>query len=251
MRTRPIAAILVIACLVIAAAVALVLLDVVALPWAGPSGSGPVGPSEGRLRVEYELLSAGDIAPGAGDREVVAEIIRHRLETAGLTDAAVKVEGDRIVVDVPSIESAPVLRRLVLPSGRLDFVPLGNDAVLEGAVLDLRTQQPLFSGDQVASASVGNDQQGLPTVDFVLRPEAAALFASYTADHIGEYFAITLDGRVLKAPVIRGAIKGGEVQIAMGQPAATLDQVRELVSILRFGSFPWPLREVGTEAAPT
>ena len=48
-----------------------------------------------------------------------------------------------------------------------------------------------------------------------LRPEAGGtrLFADYTAKNIGSYFAITVDGVVVSAPVIQSEIKSGEVQI--------------------------------------
>ena len=56
------------------------------------------------------------------------------------------------------------------------------------------------------SATIGQSQtQGL-TVDFVLKDEGAKLFADYTADHVGEYFAIVLDGKVISAPVINEPI---------------------------------------------
>ena len=42
--------------------------------------------------------------------------------------------------------------------------------------------RPLFSGDQVSSATVGTDQNGRPAVDFVLKPTAPDLFSDYTAE---------------------------------------------------------------------
>ena len=47
----------------------------------------------------------------------------------------------------------------------------------------------------------------------MLKPEGARLFGDYTANHIGSYFAITLDGMVLSAPVIQNAIPNGNVEI--------------------------------------
>lgn len=244
MRTRPIA---VIVGLVAVVAIALVVFGVVHWPWA--SGE----PSDGRLRVEYAVLPANDVAPDANDVGVVADIVRRRLESVGISDVTVVVSGaDRIVVEVPSVTDGLVVRRLVRPGGRLDFVPLGQEQVQEGQTLDLRTHPPLFGGDQIEAASVGADQQGFATVDFTLRPEAATVFGQYTATHIGDYFAITLDGRVLSAPVIRSAIADGDVQIEMGGlDASSPREVHELAAILQFGSFPWQLIEVGTAPVPT
>ena len=254
MSRRPLAALLVLAGLVAVVAVAVIVLGVVRMPWATSLSADPGDSSGARLRVEYAVLPANGVAPGNGDLAIVADIVRHRLEAVGITDVAVDVTGaDRIVVEVPSATDGLVLRRLVLPGGRLDFVPLGQEQVQEGQILDLRAYPPLFGGDQIASASVGNNEQGSATVDFTLRPQAAKVFGDYTAAHIGDYFAITLDGRVLSAPVIRAAIGGGDVTIEMAgiPPAPGPEDVRGLVTILQYGSFPWRLQEVGTEPVPS
>ncbi len=86
-------------------------------------------------------------------------------------------------------------------------------AATEGQVLDLAKTPPLFSGDQVSSASIGNDQSGGLTVNFVLKDDGANRFADFTCKHVGDYFAITLDSTVISAPRINEAIPGGNVQI--------------------------------------
>jgi preprotein translocase subunit SecD len=106
---------------------------------------------------------------------------------------------------------------------------------------------PLFSGDQVASASIGADQTGQRTVDFVLKDQGRQLFADYTSDHVGDYFAIVLDGEVISAPVINDAILGGEVQVSQGAVGGyPLAEAQKLVTILRFGQLPFPLQEVSS-----
>jgi preprotein translocase subunit SecD len=250
--TRPVTVLLAVVGVVLVSAVALVGLGVIHMPWMPPSSPDASDLSGTRLRVEYEVLPVGDVAPGPDDLAVVADIVRRRLETVGIADVSVTVSGtDRIAVEVPSVTDGFVVRRLVARSGRLDFVPLGNDQVEEGQILDLRTHPPLFSGDQIAAASAGTDASGISTVDFKLRPEAATLFADYTAAHIGELFAITLDGRVLSAPVIQSGIEGGEVQISMAGSAVGPVDVGELVAILQYGSIPWLLHEVGTAPVPS
>ena len=67
-----------------------------------------------------------------------------------------------------------------------------------------------------SSATVGTDQNGRPAVDFVLKSDGAQKFSDYTAGHVGSYFAITLDGAVVSAPVIQNAIPNGNVQITGG-----------------------------------
>ncbi len=103
----------------------------------------------------------------------------------------------------------------------------------------------LFSGDQIAAASIGSNQSDLRTVDFVLKDTGKNLFASYTADHVGDYFAIVLDGKVISAPAINEAIPGGQFQISQsGIGGYPLAEAQNLVTILQFGQLPFPLQEV-------
>ena len=136
------------------------------------------------------------------------------------------------------------MRALAGAIGRLDFVPLGSTRMSSGRQIDLNTFPSLFSGDQVASATIGADQTGQRTVDLVLRDEGRRLLAGYTRDHVGESVAIVLDGKVLTAPVIQDAIPDGQVQITAGFPPL---EAQSLITILKYGQNPFPLREIQVE----
>ncbi len=225
-----------------------------ALPDAtSPSGSRPIETKlgldlQGGLRVEYQAVPVDGKAPTQADMGVMKDIVERRVNATGVTEAVVLVQGDdRIVVELPGVTDTEAVRRLVGQTGRLDFVPLGTTQVQEGQELDLETYPPLFSGDQVASASLGqSDTQGL-TVNFVLKDEGAKLFGDYTASHVGEYFAIVLDGTVISAPVINEAIPGGQVQISAGGIGGfSAADANDLVTILKFGSLPFPILELSS-----
>ena len=47
---------------------------------------------------------------------------------------------------------------------------VGSTQVTEGDALDLAAFPPLLTGDAIASASIGSDQNGRPAIDFVLTP---------------------------------------------------------------------------------
>ena len=126
---------------------------------------------------------------------VLKDIVERRVNATGVSEAVVVVQGsDRVVVELPGVTIPEAVRQLVGQTGRLDFVPLGQTQVQEGQVLDLEAYPPLFSGDQVKTATIGQDTTGGLTVDFVLKDEGAKLFGDYTAANIGNYFAIVLDG---------------------------------------------------------
>ena len=220
---------------------------------ANPSGWRPLETKlgldlEGGLRVEYQAIPVEGTSPGPGDMAVIKDIVERRVNQTGVSEPVVVTQGtDRVVVELPGVTDPESIRRLVGQTGRLDFVPLGQTQVQEGQVLDLNVNPPLFSGDEVQSATVGTDQNGRPAVDFVLKSEGARLFGDYTTQHVGDFFAITLDGAVISAPVIQSPIPDGRGQITGGTGGFPITEAQNLVTILKFGSLPFPIRELSSE----
>jgi preprotein translocase subunit SecD len=208
---------------------------------------------EGGLRVEYQALPKDGVQPTREALGVIKDIIERRVNTTGVSEPVVVVQGsDRVVIELPGISDVDAVRRLVGQTGKLDFVPLGQTQATEGQVLDLEQYPPLFSGDQLESAAIGQDQtQGL-TVTFVLKnngPQSGAqLFANYTREHVGEFFAIALDGTVISAPSINEPIPNGQVQITSGGIGGfPAKEANSLVTVLKFGSLPFPIQELSSE----
>ncbi|HET9084576.1 MAG TPA: protein translocase subunit SecD [Candidatus Limnocylindrales bacterium] len=208
---------------------------------------------EGGLRVEYQALPKDGVAPTREALGVIKDIIERRVNTTGVSEPVVLVQGDdRVVIELPGISDVDSVRRLVGQTGKLDFVPLGQTTATEGQVLDLKQYPPLFSGDQLESAAVGQDQTKGLTVTFKLKdngPQSGAqLFANYTRDHVNDYFAIVLDGSVITAPRINEAIPNGQVQITAGGIGGfPAKEANNLVTILKFGSLPFPIKELSSE----
>jgi preprotein translocase subunit SecD len=209
---------------------------------------------KGGLRVEYQALPKNGVAPTREALGVIKDIIERRVNTTGVSEPVVVVQGDdRVVIELPGISDVDSVRRLVGQVGLLDFVPLGTTQMTDGQPVDLKEFPPLFSGDQLESAAVGRDQQGGGlTVTFVLKndgPQSGAqLFAKYTAEHVGQYFAIVLDGSVISAPVIRNSIPNGQVEISAGNIGGfPAKEANSLVTVLKFGSLPFPIKELSSE----
>ncbi len=203
---------------------------------------------KGGLRAEYQALPVDGKEPGAADMAIIKDIVERRVNTTGVSEPVVTTQGkDRVVVELPGVTDREAIQKLIGQTGRLDFVPLGPTQVTEGQVLDPAQYPPQFSGDQVASATVGTDQNGRPAVDFVLKDDGRAKFAEYTASHVGQYFAITLDHTVISAPVIKDSIPGGTVQISGGIAGFSAKDATELVTILKFGSLPFPIVPLSSE----
>ncbi|HET7181423.1 MAG TPA: protein translocase subunit SecD [Candidatus Limnocylindrales bacterium] len=223
---------------------------------------------QGGLKVEYRVKPNGDRIPDAGEVEVVKQIIERRVNATGVSEPVVVTSGtDRIVVEVPGISDTAAIRKLVGQTGQLQFVPIptamtppaqGQELDVDASTACPTTGSPtvpcvLFGGEELSSASVGSNQQGQRTVNFVLKSKGKDLFAAWTTAHSQEYFAIVLDHSVISAPIIKEPIPGGNVQIeAGGLGGFTRQEADEMVNVLRFGSLPFPVEELASDTiAPT
>ena len=169
---------------------------------------------QGGLRIEYQVLPAEGKTPTRDDLNVLRQIIINRIDKSGVAEPQVVIQGnDRVIVEMPGVQNADQIRNLVGHDRPPRLRPAGPDPADAGAgaapaVPRARSATPtpwsncvLFSGDQVAAASIGANQAGQRTVDFTLQPgRARTCSPQYTADHIGDYFAIVLDGKVITRP---------------------------------------------------
>ena len=208
---------------------------------------------EGGLRVEYRALPRDGQTPDADSMSVIKDIIENRVNTTGVSEPVVVVQGnDRVVIELPGVSDVDAVRRLVGSTGKVDFVPLGQTNARAGQVLDLTVNPPLFGGDQVTTPAIGTDQNGRLAVNFSLRNEApefaSQTFSDFTSTHRNEYFAITLDGTVISAPIINDPIPAnGVTQITGGGAGFLPAEANELVTVLKFGSLPFPIEELSSE----
>jgi preprotein translocase subunit SecD len=201
------------------------------------------------FRITYQAAPGDGATPTPAEMTLARTIVQSRLDATGIAALQVTIqEPDRLVVEAAPAGVIEAVRALAGPTGRLDFVPLGDTEMSSGQMIDLNTFASLFSGAQVARATIGADQTGQRTVDLVLRDEGKRLLADYTRAHVGDSIAIVLDGKVLTTPVIMAAIPNGEVQISLvGTGAGSLVEAQNLITILKSGQNPIPLREIQVE----
>jgi protein-export membrane protein SecD len=210
----------------------------------------------GGLQVEYQALPAGGKSPDAAAMGTIKQIVENRINTTGVVEPVIQTQGtDRIVVELPGVNHPDPIRKLLGQTGRLDFVPLpperygsgsapGPNVATQGQPLPTE-ETALFSGDQVDQAFASQDSNGARAVGFRLKSEGGKLFGDYTTANVNNFFAIVLDGSVVSAPVIQSAITGGEGIITGGTGGFTVTEMNNLVTVLAYGSLPFPLQEVG------
>jgi preprotein translocase subunit SecD len=209
----------------------------------------------GGLQVEYRLLPVGDRQPTAGALSTTKSIIENRVNSTGVAEPVVQTQGaDRVIVELPNAKNPDEIRALLVQTGKLDFVPLPTDKYgKQGAVGTYQavdgqplptTETPLFGGEQIDQAYPSTDQTGGRAVGFRLKSDGSRLFGDYTTKHVGEFFAIVLDNKVVSAPVIQSAITAGSGIISGGSAGGfSAKEMNSLVTVLNYGSLPFPLKE--------
>jgi preprotein translocase subunit SecD len=96
-------------------------------------------------------------------------------------------------------------------------------------------RRAVVTGEQLVDSQPAFDQNGQPAVSFRFNAAGGAAFGAYTAQNIGNPFAIVLDGEVISAPVIRAHIAGGSGIISGN---FTPEESARLAILLRAGALP-------------
>jgi len=97
-----------------------------------------------------------------------------------------------------------------------------------------------LSGKYLVDARPTYDQFRKPEVQFTLTKKGGRIFARVTGANIDKPLAITLDGRVESAPIIRSKIRDRGA-IEMGG-VATIEDATDLSIVLRAGALPAPVK---------
>ncbi|MCC5989827.1 MAG: protein translocase subunit SecD [Pararhodobacter sp.] len=180
------------------------------------------------------------------------EIIRRRVDEAGTREPTIQRQGaDRILIQVPGVGSAQELKDLIGTTARLTFHPVVDVTSDANTVPEPRQviypsddedgryyileQTPVVTGEQLVDAQPDFDQNNRPAVSFRFNPAGGRAFGVYTAENIGNPFAIVLDGKVISAPVIQSHIPGGS-GIITGR--FTVEETTQLAVMLRSGALP-------------
>jgi len=196
------------------------------------------------------------------------EVIRNRIDALGTTEPTIIKQGERrILVQIPGFEDSARAKDMIGRTAQLEFkivdekgdldkalsgsIPAG-DIIMYGPeqtrngksyrqpyLLKKRTE---LSGNEIADARVSIDSRyNEYAVTLKFNTKGARKFDKLTAAHVGERFAIILEGTVNSAPVIRERIAGGSAQIT---GSFSPEEAHDLAIILRAGALPAPVKVV-------
>jgi protein-export membrane protein SecD len=99
--------------------------------------------------------------------------------------------------------------------------------------------ETILTGAGLEWVGLDVDQQGRYRIPFTLKPDAAQVFADFTASHVQQFLCIVLDKVVISCPRIDTSIPSGQGTITGD---FTYESARQLQVQLRYGALPVPLQ---------
>lgn len=137
--------------------------------------------------------------------------------------------------------ASPVASPASTPAGTLDNLAT-TAQVTPTPSADGPVFQTIISGAELKDAYATTGQNGQWVVAFKLKSDAAKTFYDFTSQHIGKTIGFVLDGQVISAPVLRGAISdSGEID------GMTAQEANNLALQLKAGALGVPLEVVSSQ----
>jgi preprotein translocase subunit SecD len=218
-----------------------------------------------------QITQSPQASTAAASKAVVQtiEIIRRRIDALGTREPSITQQGaTRIVIEAAGLNDPEKLKAIIGQTAKLTF-QMVDDAVSPAdaagghvppedvvvpsddhqAEIYVVQRRAVVTGEMLTSAQQSFDENGRPDISMRFNGQGARRFGDTTAQNIGKRFAIVLDGRVIEAPTIQGAIPGGNGQITGN---FTEESAAQLALLLRSGALPAKLnvvsqRTVGAE----
>ena len=187
--------------------------------------------------------------------------LHNRINELGVAEPVIQQQGaDRIVVQLPGVQDTAKAKDIIGRTATLEvrmvdesteaqaalaggMVPFGSERYLErSGVPVIVKRQVVLTGDNLNDAQSGFDENHEPAVHLTLDSRGARIFRDVTRENVGKRMAIILfekgKGEVVTAPVIRGEIAGGRVQIS-GRMSP--EESADTALLLRAGSLAAPM----------
>ena len=187
--------------------------------------------------------------------------LHNRINELGVAEPVIQQQGnDRIVVQLPGVQDVAKAKELLGRTATLksawSTIPrrAGRAAGRFRAVRPGTLQRPrrprhlvrrqvILTGENLQDAQPGRDSQTQQAaVHLTLDAKGARIFRDVTRDNINKRMAILLfengKGEVVTAPVIRGEIAGGQVQISGSMSS---EEAADTALLLRAGALAAPM----------
>ncbi|KGM40685.1 preprotein translocase subunit SecD [Aquabacterium sp. NJ1] len=188
--------------------------------------------------------------------------LHNRINELGVAEPVIQQQGaDRVVVQLPGVQDTAKAKDIIGRTATLEVrmvddsteaqaalsgagaVPFGDERYLErGGLPVIVKRQVILTGDNLTDAQAGFDENHEAAVHLTLDARGARIFRDITRENVGKRMAILLfekgKGEVVTAPVIRGEIGGGRVQIS---GRMSTEEANDTALLLRAGSLAAPM----------
>jgi preprotein translocase subunit SecD len=187
--------------------------------------------------------------------------LHNRINELGVAEPVIQQQGiDRVVVQLPGVQDTAKAKDIIGRTATLEVrmvndsveaqaaqaggpVPFGYERYMErGGVPIIVKREVVLTGDNLTDAQPGFDENQEAAVHLTLDARGARIFKDVTRENIGKRMAIILfekgKGEVVTAPVIRGEIGGGRVQIS---GRMSTEEAADTALLLRAGSLAAPM----------
>jgi preprotein translocase subunit SecD len=232
------------------------------------------GPS---MTIDYRLAPPAGAQVTAADLDATAAVLATRAgsirQDMGLFVEITKQPPDRISVMIrggsdhdlgraaATLDRTGDLGFVLLPRETYGYFDLdagrsvaGTRAVpAPGSSIDPALPAQFGSGDLDRTATRAAYQASTGwQVEFTFQPDAAASFATWSREHVGDFFAVVMDGNVIEAPYIKSPVTGGKSVIGAGIGGGlSEEEARDIATVLRSGPLPVSLQLFSYTINPT
>ena len=163
-------------------------------------------PSSNRFVIKYSEQGLDDLIDYAVSQNLVT--LRNRVNELGISEPVVVRQGkNRISVQLPGVQDTAEAKKIIGKTANLEFrlEAQSNSLVSRTEQFDFSSQrvrlqkQVLITGDKVADASVGYDENGFPQVNISLDGEGGTKMHRSTRNNVGNRMAVIFVERKIKS----------------------------------------------------
>ena len=163
-------------------------------------------PSSNRFVIKYSEQGLDDLIDYAVSQNLVT--LRNRVNELGISEPVVVRQGkNRISVQLPGVQDTAEAKKIIGKTANLEFrlEAQSNSLVSRTEQFDFSSQrvrlqkQVIITGDKVADASVGYDENGFPQVNISLDGEGGTKMHRSTRNNVGNRMAVIFVERKIKS----------------------------------------------------
>ena len=163
-------------------------------------------PTNNQFVIKYSEQGLDDLIDYAVSQNLVT--LRNRVNELGISEPVVVRQGkNRISVQLPGVQDTAEAKKIIGKTANLEFrlEAQSNSLVSRTEQFDFSSQrvrlqkQVIITGDKVADASVGYDENGFPQVNISLDGEGGTKMHRSTRNNVGNRMAVIFVERKIKS----------------------------------------------------